>query len=410
MKDKAMDIKTYFKKFYNMEPYLLIEEDEWKYIMKTFTKEDILQELSEVLFTYPPPIRHISEEAASNAYLRLKATWWPDILREGEWFPRNDRASKYHRKFDGSHYYFKRLNVGNDASDIFHIENRWKVDHARYKSGWRTWQTVDGIKTVVRAFFTLTKELSKVNLQNLKHAVALRKYIASQFKPVIAKAFYEKFQSKNVLDFSAGWGDRLCGFYASDCTEHYVGIDPNLDCHPNYKKQIEFYEKRRTFLEEPKKVTLIAQPAEDVDYSEYENYFDTIFTSPPYFNTEKYSEQETQSYLRYKQIDDWNVNFLHKALGKMIPTLKKDGILAINIADVYSSEDKGYVDIVNSMNDFLASQGLTYMGCIGMEMAKRLNSTGAGSATAGYSDEEAKERLEETKNKAFCEPIWIWRK
>jgi hypothetical protein len=407
---KVMDIKSYFQKFYNMKPYLRIEKDEWKYIIQTFEKDDIVQELSEVLVTYPPPIQQITDEEVLDAYRKLKGTWWPDILVEGEWFPRNDRASKYNLNFEGSNYYFKRINVGNNASNVFHIESRWKVDHARTPSGWRTWQTVDGIKTIVRAYFTLEQVLLDVTPDTLRMATTLRKYIASQFKPVIAKAFYDKFQSKNVLDFSAGWGDRLCGFYASDCTKHYVGIDPNLTNHPNYEKQVEFYKKHQTFFEEPKKVTLIPLPAEDVDYSEYVDYFDTIFTSPPYFNTEKYSDHDTQSYLRYKQIGDWNVNFLHKALEKMIPTLKKGGILAVNIADVYSAPDKGYVDIVNSMNDFIASKGLTYMGCIGMEMTKRFNSGGAGNAVSEYYNDELKEKAEEMKNKAFGEPIWMWKK
>jgi hypothetical protein len=407
---KVMDIKSYFQKFYNMKPYLRIEKDEWKYIIQTFEKDDIVQELSEVLVTYPPPIQQITDEEVLDAYRKLKGTWWPDILVEGEWFPRNDRASKYNLNFEGSNYYFKRINVGNNASNVFHIESRWKVDHARTPSGWRTWQTVDGIKTIVRAYFTLEQVLLDVTPDTLRMATTLRKYIASQFKPVIAKAFYDKFQSKNVLDFSAGWGDRLCGFYASDCTKHYVGIDPNLTNHPNYEKQVEFYKKHQTFFEEPKKVTLIPLPAEDVDYSEYVDYFDTIFTSPPYFNTEKYSDHDTQSYLRYKQIGDWNVNFLHKALEKMIPTLKEGGILAVNIADVYSAPDKGYVDIVNSMNDFIASKGLTYMGCIGMEMTKRFNSGGAGNAVSEYYNDELKEKAEEMKNKAFGEPIWMWKK
>ena len=32
------------------------------------------------------------------------------------------------------------------------------------------------------------------------------------------------------------------------------------------------------------------------------------------------------------------------------------------------------MDITNSMNDFIKSQGLKYEGCIGMEMTKRFNS------------------------------------
>jgi hypothetical protein len=94
----------------------------------------------------------------------------------------------------------------------------------------------------------------------------------------------------------------------------------------------------------------------------------------------------------------------------MIPTLKKDGILAVNIADVYSAPDKGYVDIVNSMNDFIKSKGLTYMGCIGMQMTKRYNSGGAGTAVSEYYSEDVLKLAEESKNQTFCEPIWIWKK
>ena len=140
-----------------MTPYLRIEKDEWKYIINTYTKEEIVDELSEVLHSYPPPIPRITEEDTIDAYKKLKGTWWPDILVEGKWFPRNERQSTYPLTYDGSNYYFKRTNVGNNASNPFHIENRWKVDWVRTPSGWKTWQTVDGIKTIVRAYFTLDK-------------------------------------------------------------------------------------------------------------------------------------------------------------------------------------------------------------------------------------------------------------
>ena len=53
--------------------------------------------------------------------------------------------------------------------------------------------------------------------------------------------------------------------------------------------------------------------------------------------------------------------------------------MAINIADVFTSGKGGkdWKEITNPMGDFLISKGLTYKGCIGMEMAKRPNSGGA---------------------------------
>lgn len=403
-------IKDYFKKFYGMEPYLYIDKEEWQYLIKLYSKEDIVNELSEVLYTYPPPIPIITEEETLDSYKKLKGTWWADILVEGRWFPRNDRASTYPLTYDGSYFYFKKINVGNNASNPFHIENRWKVDWVRTPSGWRTWQSVEGIKTIVRAYFTLDKLLLEVSAETLRTATTLRKYVASQFRPVIAKAFYDKFRSENVLDFSAGWGDRLCGFFAGETTKYYLGIDPNSDNHPNYQKQIQFYKKHKTFFESDKNADMMNMAAEDVDYSKYENFFDTIFTSPPYFNTERYSFDDTQSWVRYKKFDEWNKGFFHTTLKKIIPTLKKNGILAINIADVFSAPDKGYVDITNSMNEFLQSNGLTYKGCIGMEMKKRLNSGGAGTGVSEYFSDELKDKADETKDQAFGEPIWIWTK
>ena len=400
------NIKEYFKKFYNMKPYLYIPEDEWQMIMKTWEKEEVVESLSEVLHTYPCPIPEISEEDTLKSLNKLKSVQYNDILVEGKWFPRNENQYNYPL----TDLYFKKDNSGNNASNGFHIQNRWKVDWVRTPSGWRTWQTVKGIKTIVRAFYTLEQVLTKVDLQSIRMATTLRKYVASQFKPSIAKGFYDYFKSVNVLDFSAGWGDRLAGFYCGESTKSFVGIDPNTNNHPNYQKQVEFYKKHQTFFEEPKEVELICSPAEDVDFTKYENHFDTIFTSPPYFNVEKYSDEDTQSYKRYTNIDSWNKDFLHFTLDKLIFTLKKDGILAVNISDVYSAPDKGYLEICNPMNDFLKSKGLEYYGCIGMEMTKRFNSGGAGNAKSEYFNEELKEKTQETQNTAFGEPIWIWKK
>ena len=53
-------------------------------------------------------------------------------------------------------------------------------------------------------------------------AFRLGAYIATQFKPVVAKCFYEMTNAKTVLDTSCGWGDRLCGFYATKGTTECI--------------------------------------------------------------------------------------------------------------------------------------------------------------------------------------------
>ena len=401
---------SYFDKFHNMEPYLEIDEKEWEYIKTTFEKQDVRESLAKVAMTYPPPYMDISKKDAYRDLQKLKGMKHTDILVDGEWFAREGTEYRYDLTYEGKQQYFRRLNAGNDSSNYFQQANRWSVDGTIAPGPIRTWESHKFMTTLIGSAYSL--KLPKIDKGSFRTMIGLRKYICSQFKPNVSKVLYDKLRSENVLDFSAGWGDRLAGFYCGDTTKHYVGIDPNTNNHPSYKKQVEFYKKHQTFFEEDKEVDLICEPAEDVDYSEYENHFDTIFTSPPYFNVEKYSDEDTQSYIRYQDIDSWNKNFLHKALGKMIPTLKEGGILAINIADVYNpkSKNKEYYQICNPMNDFLQSKGLKYKGCIGMEMTKRFNSGGAGNAKSEYFDEHLKEKTKETQDIAFGEPIWIWEK
>jgi hypothetical protein len=76
-------------------------------------------------------------------------------------------------------------------------------------------------------------------------------------------------------------------------------------------------------------------------------------------------------------------------------------------------DGKGYQEITNPMNDYIKSIGGEYEGCLGMEMAKRPGSAGAGMIIDGDEDrysEEALAKAEEAKNKTFAEPIWVFRK
>ena len=87
----------------------------------------------------------------------------------------------------------------------------------------------------------------------------------------------------------------------------------------------------------------------------------------------------------------------------------------INISDVYTnskwSTERGWLEICNPMNDFMDTfKDSEYRGCIGMELAKRPNSGGSGTAKSDGYTEEHLQKAKETKDKVFCEPIWVWQK
>ena len=396
-----------------MEPYLEIDEKEWEYIKNTFDKEDVKESLAKVAMTYEIPYAEISKKDAHRDYLKLKGMKHTDILVNGEWFAREGTEYTYNLNFQGKQQYFRRLNAGNSSSNYFQQKNRWSVDGSVSPGPQRTWENEKFMTSLMGSAYSL--KMPKINRNVLRTMIGLRKYICAQFKPNVSKVLYDKLRSKNVLDFSAGWGDRLAGFYASETAEYYVGIDPRKENHPIYNEQSEFYDTHKSMFEPKKKVEFICSPAEDVDFTKYNDTFDTVFTSPPYFNVERYSYDDTQSWVKYKEINEWNEHFLQRTLKNLWCSVKSGGYLLVNISDVYTnskwSTERGWLEICNPMNNFLSTfSDSEYQGCIGMELAKRPNSGGAGTAKSKDYTEEALKKTEETKDKTFCEPIWIWKK
>jgi len=401
----------YFDKFYNMEPYLKIDEKDWEYIKETFDKEDVKESLATVAMTYPLPYPDLTEKKAWKDFQKLKGMKWNEIMVEGEWYAREGTKYSYNLNYDDKQLYFRRINTGNGASNYFQIENRWSVDGSVSPGPKRTWENHRFMTTLMGSAYSL--KMPKITKNILRTMIGLRKYICSQFKPNVAKIIYDMFESENILDFSMGWGDRLAGFYASEHGKHYVGLDPRKENHPIYKEQSEFYDKHLGFFEHDRKSEFYCSPAEDFDFTQYDDYFDMVFTSPPYFSVERYSYDDTQSWVRYKDIEDWNKDFLQTTLGNLWDSIKSGGYLLVNISDVYTnskwSTDRGWLEICNPMNDYLSKLG-KYQGCIGMEMAKRPNSGGAGTAKTYEGSVWTEKSLENKADKKFGEPIWIWKK
>ena len=402
---------NYFDKFRDMEPYLKIDEKDWEYIKETFDKEDVKESLATVAMTYPLPYPDLTEKKAWRDFQKLKGMRWNEIMIEGEWYAREGTKYSYNLNYDGKQLYFRRLNTGNNCSNYFQIENRWSVDGSVSPGPKRTWENHRFMTTLMGSAYSL--KMPKITKNILRTMIGLRKYICSQFKPNVAKIIYDMFESENILDFSMGWGDRLAGFYASEHGKHYVGIDPRKENHPIYKEQSEFYDKHLGFFEHERKSEFYCSPAEDFDFSQYNEHFDMVFTSPPYFSVERYSYDDTQSWVRYKDINDWNKDFLQTTLGNLWDSIKSGGYLLVNISDVYTnskwSTDRGWLEICNPMNDYLSKLG-EYQGCIGMEMAKRPNSGGAGTAKTYEGSVWTEKSLENKADKKFGEPIWIWKK
>jgi hypothetical protein len=65
--------------------------------------------------------------------------------------------------------------------------------------------------------------------------------------------------------------------------------------------------------------------------------FDVIFTSPPYFDFEIYSDHPGQSVALFPQFEGWVVKFLFKTLRNVWQVLGPNGHLIVHLADTGKS-------------------------------------------------------------------------
>lgn len=356
----------------------------WSELNEKHSKDDIKHLISDAMSLAPLPYRKITEEVAEEDFNKLKTMTENDVVKQTEWFTRYDYECL--NNINVVSEVFGCNNTGNKSSDFFQQENRWLCDSINAPSPYRTWTIEKFRLTLLNALWTLKVE--EVTPAVLRSCIGLRKYIAAQFRASAAKVVYDQFSGGRVLDLSSGWGDRLAGFAASSADE-YVGIDPNPRVHVGYKEQIDFYERLNG---SPVNAKMIQGCAEDVDLSSH-GKFDLVFTSPPYYNIERYNTDESQSYKRYRKCDDWLNGFLFKALDNGWSVLNSGGVMMINISDVYSNHT------INKLCDpmgahMLKKSDIDGMTVLGYEMRKRPNS----GAIKG-------------KTGVFCEPIWcFWKR
>jgi hypothetical protein len=89
------------------------------------------------------------------------------------------------------------------------------------------------------SYVPLLREKGKVTAETLREYLYRERIIAecTQFKPTLFVTLIQFFQAKNVLDTSAGWGDRLIAALAANVS--YTGIDPAPALHMCYKDKNE---------------------------------------------------------------------------------------------------------------------------------------------------------------------------
>jgi SAM-dependent methyltransferase len=153
----------------------------------------------------------------------------------------------------------------------------------------------------------------------------------SNFRPTAARAIVHRYSPRHgwVLDFSAGYGGRLLG--ALTLGRHYVGIDPNESQVRGLRSMIQACSP---VVSSGGAAKIMTGAAEDLLPDFRSESFDLVFSSPPYFNRERYGVEPEQSFIRFPTLDKWLDGFLRVVLEESARILRRKGWLVLNIGNI----------------------------------------------------------------------------
>jgi len=204
----------------------------------------------------------------------------------------------------------------------------WKAHRKGRRSPWQVFHDDDKLRKAIRGCIRYRGGISEAKLRaELQTFGGVHNFRAS-----VAKAVVDRWCAPGgtVLDPCAGWGGRLLGTLCSQRAVHYEGVDASLATVRGLRR---FGHK----LEENEQVRATCA----VSHAAFEDWeptgrFDLVFTSPPYFDAEWYSNDSGQSAVRYATYSEWLESFLRVLVEKSWALLKPGGRLALNVADAGS--------------------------------------------------------------------------
>lgn len=367
----------------------ILNEVDWRYInSSTFNLKpnDIKNAFCEVIEKNKPkfPFRNIKKPYELFEKFRIDDLKL-NIVDKLPKFKIFEKFNDYKYPFSTSGFLILNCHTEyNDVSDYFQQENRLSCPSYGFDAPTQVWKDKKKLAKYNWTFWRLNTQ--RITEQEYRELFRMGGYVATQFKPSVAKALYVYFDAENIMDLCCGWGDRLAAFYASPKSKNFFGTDPNDISFEIYKKQCLFYEeclgcKNPKLIEGSnyfecrgiKHVKIYNLPAEDLknEYCDSIKY-DLMFTSPPYFATEVYNKggkkEELQSWSRYDTYEKWRDGFFIPSLTFALDNLKPDGIISVNIIDsvIKGKRSKICDDLVD-----IFGKKIPFMGQIGMRLKQR---------------------------------------
>lgn len=265
---------------------------------------------------------------------------------------------KFHNK------YLILIDNYNKNKDLYEITD-WFSQDCRVKCIYNIPNSKTKNTKSILDHFTENKEFIYNNIEKITHH-NIREYLwlnykqCTNFNTTIILSLLKLFKPTRYLDPSSGWGDRLIGAIAyhksigwnKDFT--YTGVDPSECMNPKYIEIV------NNLVPKTKrdKFNVIQLGYENTNLES--NTYDLIFTSPPFFDLEIYSNSNNQSTTKFTTLNKWLNGFLYPSLEKSYKYCSSGGHFCLYISDY-----KG-VSYVNKMKKYITDniKGFKYVGNI----------------------------------------------
>jgi 16S rRNA G966 N2-methylase RsmD len=191
------------------------------------------------------------------------------------------------------------------------------------------WSSKEELSKLISKMIDEKEEISSYNIREYIYKL---KYECNSFKLTLASSIYWLFDAKKILDISAGWGDRLLAAIAH-YADRYMGVDPNTDLIKGHTDIIKTLTQHRDTTLQKNKYEVAPFKFESPELILEREEFDLVFTSPPYFDLEIYTEKEGQSITSFPNFQSWLINFLFVSIKKAWTSLTIGGNMVIHIQD-----------------------------------------------------------------------------
>ena len=195
--------------------------------------------------------------------------------------------------------------------------NRFIANRRNTMSALEAWRDE---KILRRAIKFQLQHGDPVTPRRVLRAVTLLCRTPTIFRPAIAKCIYQRYAHPGavVWDPCSGYGGRLLGAFAAGV--HYIGTDVEPETIEGNRRLAKVLGASHE---------LFVTPAESFDPPPV----DLVFTSPPYFDRERYSTNKNQSWQKYSNLEEWTVGFLRPIAEAARRALHPTRFLVLNVAN-----------------------------------------------------------------------------